>query len=828
LSGHLPPGAAAAGPAAPEPVALKGLDPVLLVEGKQAQGRAEISLSHEGLRYLFTDAATKAQFEKDPERFAIQLHGHCPLMQGARARPDLFTVYKGRIYCFGCEGCREAFGKEPERYLHRRSVVILVFDGMELLDFAGPAEVFVSAGFQVRTVAATRDPVTCADLVTLRPDYTVADCPRSDVIVIPGGSTAPSEDRRVTDWVVRASREAQATLSVCTGAFVLARAGLLDGREATTHRGAVEALRTRFPKVRARADRRVVDSGKVVTSAGVSAGIDGALHLVDRLSGRAAARATARYMEYTWPPPSESQEPNGMWFGELSLPDDRQLLQLHVAGAPDEIRATLDLPLRNAVSLPVNGVRWGPEGVAFRVSTPLGELGLTGTATPGELQGAVKGLKAVGRQAPFRLVRVAAVDVEDYTGGYEAGDGRLITIAPWPEQAVDLTRLTVLYSDTLTRRTGSLFPLSPTRFVSGGPLGRVFPIELEVTFDRSPGGKVTGLTWQEGNAPKVRARKVDSCTEEQVRFSNKDVSLAGTLLVPRGRGPHPAIVMTHGSGPQRRWRGIFEQLWVRRGVAVLSYDKRGVAQSTGDWTRSSFTDLADDAVAGANFLKTRPDIDGGRIGFWGLSQGGWIAPLAAYRFGQAAFVITVAGGGLSPERQELLDTEAELRDAHFTEAEIAEALAFQKAKNRFMRTGDGWEEYAGLRQVGKDKKWYGFGNTDAWGPGTKDHPYWESCRLIYFYDPAPALRGLCCPVLFISGALDSPKAVRENVANYRSWLQEAGNKDVTVKVFPGAGHNVFLDEPGWPEMLARARLRYAPGYLELVEDWVARHAGASK
>jgi putative intracellular protease/amidase/pimeloyl-ACP methyl ester carboxylesterase/YHS domain-containing protein len=818
-------GSPAAEPPAPEPVALRGLDPVLLVVGREVRGRADITLSREGLRYLFAGAASKSEFEKDPERYAVQFHGQCPLMQGARARPDLFTVYKGRIYCFGSEGCREAFVRQPERFLHRRSVVILVFDGMELLDFAGPAEVFTAAGYQVRTVAATRDPVTSAGLVTLKPNCTVADCPPADVIVIPGGSTAVSQDKRVTDWVVRASREAKVTLSVCTGVFVLARAGLLDGKEATTHHGAVEALRARFPRVTVRPDRRVVDNGKVVTSAGVSSGIDGALHVVDRLSGRPAALDAARYMEYPWRPSPESPEPNGAWFGELSLPDDWQLLQLHVAGAPEEIEATLDLPLRNATNLPVKDLRWGPADVAFRVATSLGELEFTGKSNPGEWQGSVKGLKAGGQKPSFRLVRVAAIDVDAYTGGYEAGDGRLITIAPWPEQVVDITRLTVVYTDTRSGRTGSLFPLSPTRFVSGGPVGRVFPVELEVTFDRSPDGKITGLAWREGNAPEVHARKIDSCTEEQVSFSNKDVSLAGTLLVPRGRGPHPAIILTHGSGPQRRWRGIFEQLFVRRGVAVLSYDKRGVGQSTGDWNRSSFTDLADDAVAGANFLKARPDIDARRIGFWGLSQGGWIAPLAASRFAQAAFVVMVAGGGLTPERQELLDTEADLRAAGFAEADIAEALAFQEAKNRFMRTGEGWDEYAKLRQAGVGKKWYGFGNTDAWGPQANDHPYWESCRRIYFYDPAPALRGLRCPVLFISGALDTPRAVRENVANIRTWLQQAGNRDVTIKVFPGAGHNLFVDEPGWAEMLRSARPRYTPGYLELVEGWVVRHAG---
>jgi putative intracellular protease/amidase len=295
-------------PQAPAPVVLKGLDPVLLVEGKEAKGQADIAVLREGFRYLFVDLANKAKFEKDPLRYEMQFKGHCAMMPSARANPALFTVYKGKIYGFGSEGCQEAFARQPEKYVQRRSVVILIFDHMELLDFAGPVEVFQSAGFQVHTVAATRDPITCAGVVTLTPCYTLANCPPADVLVIPGGSRAVSRDQRVTDWVAQASDKAAVTLSVCTGAFVLARAGLLDGKEATTHWGAIQALRKEFPKITVHADRRIVDNGKMVTCAGVSAGIDGALHLVDRLLGRAEATATARYMEYNWQPLSRKKE----------------------------------------------------------------------------------------------------------------------------------------------------------------------------------------------------------------------------------------------------------------------------------------------------------------------------------------------------------------------------------------------------------------------------------------------------------------------------------------------------------------------------------------
>src|SRR5581483_6868289 len=157
-------------------------------------GRAEFSLTHEGLCYVFVDAGSMAKFQKDPERYAIQFHGKCAMMPSAAAQPDLFTVYKGKIYVFGSESCRTTFRETPEAYVDaqehapRRSVVIFVFKNMELLDFAGPAEVFASAGFQVRTVATSREPIPCMGLITITPSYTLEDCPRSNIIVVPGGN----------------------------------------------------------------------------------------------------------------------------------------------------------------------------------------------------------------------------------------------------------------------------------------------------------------------------------------------------------------------------------------------------------------------------------------------------------------------------------------------------------------------------------------------------------------------------------------------------------------------------------------------------------------
>lgn len=194
-----------------------------------------------------------------------------------------------------------------------RKVAIVVYDGVEILDLAGPAEVLQVAGglagvdgasaLELYLVARTAAPVTAQGFITITPHHAIADAPPPDLVIIPGGSSGRlTGDPEMMRWLTDVTGAAETTLTVCTGAFALAETGALDGLEATTWYGAVDRLAEAAPRVAVRAGRRFVDSGRFVTTAGVSAGIDGALHLVARLFGRRVADQTARYMEYAWSP----------------------------------------------------------------------------------------------------------------------------------------------------------------------------------------------------------------------------------------------------------------------------------------------------------------------------------------------------------------------------------------------------------------------------------------------------------------------------------------------------------------------------------------------
>lgn len=189
-----------------------------------------------------------------------------------------------------------------------RNLAILLFDDAEVLDFCGPLEVFSVASnvgerpsFDVFTVAE-KSPILARNGLSVNPDHTLDTCPKPDVLLVPGGIGSRREihNASLIDWIKRNADAAELVLSVCTGALLLGKAGLLEGLEMTTHHVAYDALRGIVPNGTVHEDRRYVDNGKIITSAGIAAGIDMSLHVVERLLGPAIAMATARHMEYPW------------------------------------------------------------------------------------------------------------------------------------------------------------------------------------------------------------------------------------------------------------------------------------------------------------------------------------------------------------------------------------------------------------------------------------------------------------------------------------------------------------------------------------------------
>jgi len=317
--------------------------------------------------------------------------------------------------------------------------------------------------------------------------------------------------------------------------------------------------------------------------------------------------------------------------------------------------------------------------------------------------------------------------------------------------------------------------------------------------------------------------------EEMVRFRNGDISLEGTLILPLPPGPHPAIVFTHGSGQMNRDALRFmADFFARHEIAGLIYDKRGAGASTGDWRVASFEDLAEDALAAVRLLKRRADISPKQIGLWGLSQPGWINPLAASRSKDVGFVIGVSGACTTPEYQEMKRVEFTLRADGFSEDEIREAVELMKLKFNFARSGAGWEEYKAALEKAENKRWFDRGGRESGflaAPTSKESWSWRFWRQINDFDPTAVWKNVQCPVLAIYGESDTITPVRESVRNLQKALKQGASKNYTIKVFPRADHGIYVwPKPGQP----RQWPRFADGYLEAMAKWLLQHVSTGR
>jgi pimeloyl-ACP methyl ester carboxylesterase len=499
----------------------------------------------------------------------------------------------------------------------------------------------------------------------------------------------------------------------------------------------------------------------------------------------------------------------GEWVGNSEPSGRSEFLRLSLTENAGEMRKPLKAKV-TSVQL---------EGSRVRLEFSSLKLVMTGTIAGDEIEGEaeVPGIKA--RFHLVRTVKVAPEILASYVGAYRFRNGDYLVIDSFAD-----TPNTLFVTDVKSGEARAVFPRSETQFTGGPFLYVASPTRQTLTF-RDAGVHVIDLDQKGRNRRSGAYATRVPIAREEVTFKNGDVTLAGTLLLPatyRKGVKHPAVVYTHGGGPQLRevfW-GL-GYLYAARGFVVLSYDKRGVGKSTGNWGEASFEDLADDAVAAARFLQARTDVAANQIGFWGQSQGGWIAPLAASRMSEAAFAIALSGGGLSPAVQELLDSQNELSKAGYTANEVNEALAFQKLKNEIIAaplSDAKWDEYAKARAIAKDKKWFQHPGIDVRGPEKRDNPFWTYMRRFYFYDPAPALRASKAPLLAIFGELDTPEGVKANVSAIRQIMDQAVRRDYTVKVYLNGSHNLMEVPPENPNEWVRLK-RFPPGLFETMVDW---------
>lgn len=502
--------------------------------------------------------------------------------------------------------------------------------------------------------------------------------------------------------------------------------------------------------------------------------------------------------------PCFAREPiEGEWVGGSNLFGNQVFIQVKFERAGTGLTGNFNSMAWWVVRRRFSLVRFQPPELRFELPS---NIGVPFVADARLENGVIRGtIRRGSEQGAFHLVPVARVNpslYESYVGTYqrEPNKFRLITWGAFGH---------LRFVDPDSGASVALFPSSETTFFFGANVVGSTTAQQTVSFTRDGSGSVTSLTVRQPNIPDVTLPKVERYRQERVEFRNRGVTLAGTLLLPPTGGRHPAIIFHEGSGDWTRddtWFSRPVDLFLKHGIAVLLYDKRGVGSSTGDWHTSSYTDLADDLLAGVRLLKSRRDINSRQIGVRGFSQGGWIASIAAARSRDVAFIIYIsASGGGTIEEQDTASLLTRMRADGFSETEIEEARRFVRLTYEAPHSREAWQRLQAALPNARNQRW--FGRTIGGLP--RENWVWEQRRLNAGYDPALTFRRVRCPVLIIYGERDNPA---QGIARIEQALREAGNRNYTVRVFPGADHSLEVRQEN-------GRTAWAEGFLELLTSW---------
>jgi fermentation-respiration switch protein FrsA (DUF1100 family) len=546
---------------------------------------------------------------------------------------------------------------------------------------------------------------------------------------------------------------------------------------------------------------------------------------------------------------AHAQDVTGDWQGTLSAGGNELRLVLHITKSADgALKATLDSVDQGANGIPVNAVNLKNSTLNLDVAAVHGTYEgkvapdaktITGTWTQGsplplEFKRAVAPVKTKHKPAKpsdidgtwMGSLDTGAVKLRVVFHILNTEDGLTATMDSPDQGMKDLS------ASSVTRSGASL--KIEAKGIGGVFEGTIAADQSSIDGNWSQGGSSLPLLLKrvkdqaelELKRPQV-PKKPYPYREEEVTYANRtqNVTLAATFTIPQGKGPFAAVLLITGSGPQDRDESllghkpflILSDYLTRHGIAVLRADDRGTGKSTGVFSGATTADFSTDTEAGVAYLKTRSEVDPHKIGLIGHSEGGVIAPMVAARNKDVAFIVMMAGTGVTGDQILPAQAEAIAVASGTNPDEAAKNAAKEKEMLTLVETE---KDQSVLEKELKEKMAGDVPDAQIGMQILQITSPWF--RYFLTYDPASALRKVTCPVLAINGSLDKQVLPDQNLPAIRKALDEAGNKRVEIDELPGLNHLFQTAKTGAPTEYAEIEETMSPVALEKITSWILK------
>ncbi len=333
---------------------------------------------------------------------------------------------------------------------------------------------------------------------------------------------------------------------------------------------------------------------------------------------------------------------------------------------------------------------------------------------------------------------------------------------------------------------------------------------------------ISGHQYRTADSPKTTLlldSPVSPIAEKPFVVEHGSDRLGASLWHAAGAERRSTVILIHGADDETRAMGFLIPYFVSCGLNVVTYDQRGTGASTGNWRYTSPDSKADDVLAILQKIKTDPAVDVHRIGVWGFSNGGWVAPIVAVRFA-LTFIILNSAPSESIGENILYEVGQVLREhGRFTTEQTSHALAFERTMLLALQTNSNWTAAGKALSAAEKQPWFPYMRIPPGMTTPPPPPMLAALQAALIYDPTATLQRVRTPTLALFGALDRNLDSADSAARFRNAFKRAGMKDLTIVTLPGAGHTLvrsatgYEDDPSLPE-------RTAEGYPEVIVRWL--------